>query len=222
MRPYNRRLAAYLRTTLCSVAFVALGGLGCARSYAAEVVCLGASATQGDGVSQSEAFPAQLEAMLHAKGINVAVANAGRSGDTAAGMLARFDGVVDASTRVLVLGASSFNERWYGYKPEEVKASIADIIGKAHEHHIKVVNSVTDCITAETYRVYLCNGERNLRLFVKRARHFRASQAASRRSRPVPANTAFLKSGYSVGGTLSSDRRFGANICSGNLRQRSR
>ena len=41
--------------------------------------------------------------MLRAKGLNVSVTNAGVSGDTTYGMLARFDGVVDSGDAALLL-----------------------------------------------------------------------------------------------------------------------
>jgi len=43
--------------------------------------------TYGKGVARNEAFPAQLEAILRAKGLNVNVINAGINGDTTEGML---------------------------------------------------------------------------------------------------------------------------------------
>jgi acyl-CoA thioesterase-1 len=61
--------------------------LGVADVANAQVVALGASNVAGRGVSSSEAFPAQLEQMLAAKGLNVHVTNAGISGDTNEGML---------------------------------------------------------------------------------------------------------------------------------------
>ena len=57
----------------------------------AQIVAIGASNVAGRGVSSSDAWPAQLEGMLAAKGRNVHVTNAGISGDTNAGMLARLD-----------------------------------------------------------------------------------------------------------------------------------
>lgn len=69
----------------------------------AQIVALGASNTAGRGVGASEAFPAQLEAMLRAKGQNVHVANAGISGDTTAGMLARLSNDVPAGTKLVIL-----------------------------------------------------------------------------------------------------------------------
>jgi acyl-CoA thioesterase-1 len=69
----------------------------------AQIVALGASNTAGKGVGASEAFPAQLEAMLRAKGRNIHVTNAGISGDTTGGMLARLASDVPAGTKIVVL-----------------------------------------------------------------------------------------------------------------------
>jgi hypothetical protein len=68
--------------------------LGFADTARAQIVALGVSNVAGRGVSSSEAFPAQLEQMLAAKGYNVHVANAGVNGDTNSGMLGRLDQAV--------------------------------------------------------------------------------------------------------------------------------
>jgi acyl-CoA thioesterase-1 len=87
--------------------FILLGAFGvlCATStaHAATVVALGASNTFGKGVSRSQSYPAQLEALLRARGLNVRVINAGINGDTTAGMLARLDRVVPKGTSVVIL-----------------------------------------------------------------------------------------------------------------------
>lgn len=70
---------------------------------AATVVALGASNTYGKGVARSQAFPAQLEAILRAKGLNVRVVNTGINGDTTAGMLQRLDRVVPSGTSAVIL-----------------------------------------------------------------------------------------------------------------------
>jgi acyl-CoA thioesterase-1 len=67
------------------------------------VVALGASQTAGKGVDPDEAYPAQLEAMLRARGKDVRVINAGINGDTTGGMLARLDADVPNGTRVVIL-----------------------------------------------------------------------------------------------------------------------
>jgi acyl-CoA thioesterase-1 len=87
--------------------FIALAAFGLlfhvGVAHAATVVALGASNTAGKGVSQSEAYPAQLEGMLRARGLDVNVINAGISGDTTGGMLARLDSAVPKGTRVVIL-----------------------------------------------------------------------------------------------------------------------
>ena len=60
-----------------------------ASAHAATIVALGASNTYGKGVARNQAYPAQLEAILRAKGANVRVVNAGINGDTTEGMLQR-------------------------------------------------------------------------------------------------------------------------------------
>lgn len=120
---------------LAGMTFLAAG-----FARAAEVVCLGASGTEGYGLSPSEAYPAQLEAMLHSKGVNVSVANAGVSGDTTAGMLGRFDSAVDGSTRVLVLQVGT-NDARQNYSPDEIKANVQAIRAKAAARHIKVIDA---------------------------------------------------------------------------------
>jgi acyl-CoA thioesterase-1 len=81
-----------------------LGILSAASAaHAATVVALGASNTYGKGVSRSEAYPAQLQALLRARGLNAQVINAGINGDTTAGMLARLGQAVRPGTSVVVL-----------------------------------------------------------------------------------------------------------------------
>ena len=70
---------------------------------ATTIVALGASNTYGKGVARSQAYPAQLEAMLRAKGANVRVVNAGINGDTTEGMLQRLDRSVPNGTSAVIL-----------------------------------------------------------------------------------------------------------------------
>lgn len=74
-----------------------------AIAHAATVVALGASNTAGYGVAPSQAYPAQLQAMLRARGLDVSVVNAGVSGDTTGGMMARLESVVPRGTKVVIL-----------------------------------------------------------------------------------------------------------------------
>jgi acyl-CoA thioesterase-1 len=74
-----------------------------ALAHAATVVALGASNTAGMGVSPGQAYPAQLEIMLRARGLDVNVINAGVSGDTTGGMMARLASAVPKGTSVVIL-----------------------------------------------------------------------------------------------------------------------
>ena len=70
---------------------------------ATTVVALGASNTAGKGVEPSQAYPAQLQAMLRARGVDVSIINAGINGDTTGGMMARLDSAVPRGTKVVIL-----------------------------------------------------------------------------------------------------------------------
>jgi hypothetical protein len=86
-----RPLRLSCRTFLGAAACLVLGLLGFAATAEAQIVALGASNTRGMGVAFEAAYPAQLEAMLRAKGYSGGVLNAGISGDTTTGMLTRLD-----------------------------------------------------------------------------------------------------------------------------------
>ena len=68
------------------------------------VLFLGDSLTAGYGLSESQAFPAIVGRMLDDEGIDARVVNAGVSGDTTAGGLARLDWVLSQSPDVVVVG----------------------------------------------------------------------------------------------------------------------
>ena len=80
-----------------------ISNFAAAPASAATVVALGASNTYGKGVARNQAFPAQLEAILRAKGLNVRVVNAGINGDPTENMLRRLDSAVPNGTSVVIL-----------------------------------------------------------------------------------------------------------------------
>jgi acyl-CoA thioesterase-1 len=117
--------------------------LGVAETANAQVVALGASNVAGRGVSSSDAFPSQLQRMLAARGYNVNVTNAGISGDTNEGMLARLDSAVPAGTRVVILDTSggTFNSRRKNLGNQA--AQLASISARLRARGIKVIPSRT-------------------------------------------------------------------------------
>ncbi len=113
--------------------------LGLAGAAQAQIVALGASNVAGRGVGSAEAFPAQLERMLSAKGYNLHVANAGINGDTNAGMLGRLDQAVPDGTRIVLLGVlgGTFNARRLGQGDQ--KAELAAIVARLRSRGIKII-----------------------------------------------------------------------------------
>src|SRR5258708_23026270 len=85
------------------LALLAVLIFGTASADAAPVVALGASNTYGKGVARNQAYPAQLEAILRTRGLNVRVINAGINGDTTEGMLQRLDRAVPNGTSSVIL-----------------------------------------------------------------------------------------------------------------------
>jgi len=85
------------------VILASISNFAAVPASAATVVALGASNTYGKGVARNQAFPAQLEAILRAKGLNVHVINAGINGDPTENMLRRLDSAVPNGTSVVIL-----------------------------------------------------------------------------------------------------------------------
>src|SRR5260370_7767774 len=85
------------------LALLAMLNIGVVSADAATIVAHGASNTYGKGVARNQAYPAQLEAILRAKGSNVRVVNAGINGDTTEGMLGRLDQAVPNGTSAVIL-----------------------------------------------------------------------------------------------------------------------
>jgi len=130
-----QRLAALALVTLFCVTAPAGGW---AADRALKIVALGDSLTAGYGLPADAAFPARLEQALRAKGINVFVANAGVSGDTASGGLGRIDWSVPDGTEAVILELG-INDAFRGLDPKLTKAALDTIIGKLKERHIAVL-----------------------------------------------------------------------------------
>ena len=109
-----------------------------AADQAAKIVAFGDSLTAGFNLPASAAFPTKLEEALRAKGFAVAIANAGVSGDTASGGLARLDWSVPEGTDgvILELGA---NDMLRGTDPNVTRAALEEIVRRLSERHIAVL-----------------------------------------------------------------------------------
>ncbi|HEY1245038.1 MAG TPA: GDSL-type esterase/lipase family protein, partial [Hyphomicrobiaceae bacterium] len=91
------------------------------------IVVLGDSLVAGFELRASDAFPAQLERALKARGHQVEVINAGVSGDTTAAGLERLRWAVPDKTDAVILELGA-NDALLGLDPAKAKANLDSII----------------------------------------------------------------------------------------------
>lgn len=117
---------------------LAAATLPAAAADPVRLMILGDSLTAGYGLPAEDAFPARLEAALDEEGRPVEVLNAGVSGDTTAGGLARLDwALAEEPTHVLVeLGA---NDGLRGLDPAMTERNLDAIIRRLQEAGVKVM-----------------------------------------------------------------------------------
>jgi acyl-CoA thioesterase-1 len=131
------RTGTWLRVVSWLIAFGLAPCLGIGFANAATIVALGASNTFGKGVARGQAYPAQLEALLRARGHNVRVINAGINGDTTGGMLSRLDRVVPNGTAAVILQPGG-NDRRKGVGADRA-ANIAAIQNRLRARGIRTI-----------------------------------------------------------------------------------
>ncbi|KQS87758.1 MULTISPECIES: arylesterase [unclassified Rhizobium] len=102
------------------------------------IVGFGDSLMAGYQLPPEDAFPARLEKALREKGHDVMISNAGVSGDTTSGGLARIDWSVPDGTKgvILELGA---NDALRGIAPEESRKNLVAMIEKLKSRGIAVL-----------------------------------------------------------------------------------
>jgi acyl-CoA thioesterase I len=103
-----------------------------------KIVVLGDSLVAGYGLSPEQSFPARLEAALRKNGHAVEIVNAGVSGDTSAGGLARLDWSVpaDADAIILELGA---NDALRGIEPQSTRTNLEKMIQEFQARKLPVL-----------------------------------------------------------------------------------
>jgi acyl-CoA thioesterase-1 len=116
-----------MRTRWAPWVFAWLSLSGGAVAEPARIVMLGDSITAGYGLAPQDALPARLGAALAARGHTAMVENAGVSGDTSAGGLARLDWAV-AGRPDIVIVALGANDGLRGLEPAKMAANLGAII----------------------------------------------------------------------------------------------
>jgi len=124
---------------LCNAA-IGLGLLLAASGASAStlIVALGDSLTAGYGLQPEQALPARLEERLRREGLDVRFQNAGVSGDTSAGGLARLDWAMADNPRfaLVALGA---NDMLRGVDPQTTRGNLDAILTALQKRGIRAI-----------------------------------------------------------------------------------
>ncbi|NOT73804.1 MAG: arylesterase [Cyclobacteriaceae bacterium] len=98
------------------------------------VLFFGDSLSAGYGLSPEEAFPALVEKSMIKNGVSVKVVNAGLSGETTAGGLARVDWILRQPIHVFVLELGG-NDGLRGLPIDQTKSNLQSIIDKVKKKY---------------------------------------------------------------------------------------
>lgn len=130
---FKRQIAAGL------ILFLAVcGAISSARAEPFKIVGFGDSLMAGFGLGPGEGFTDKLQAALRAKGHDVTVANAGVSGDTTSGGLARLDWSVPDGTQLVILELGA-NDMLRGVAPDIAGKNLDEMLGKLKQRNIAVL-----------------------------------------------------------------------------------
>ncbi len=108
------------------------------RTEPVRIVGFGDSLMAGYQLGPGDGFTAQLQAALNERGHDVEVANAGVSGDTTTGGLARLDWSVPEGTDLVILELGA-NDALRGISPDITRQNIDAMISSLKEKGIKVL-----------------------------------------------------------------------------------
>jgi acyl-CoA thioesterase-1 len=139
-RRQGSRAAMSFLWTLIATICLALPGAASLRAaeQPVRIVALGDSLTAGLGLAAADAFPAKLEAALRKAGHAVTIANAGVSGDTASGGLARLDWSVPEGTEAVILELGA-NDVLRGIDPAVTRKALDAILVRLSQRKIPVL-----------------------------------------------------------------------------------
>ncbi|WP_173933585.1 arylesterase [Chelativorans sp. Marseille-P2723] len=102
------------------------------------IVGFGNSLMAGYQLAPGEGFTERLEQALRDRGYNVSVANAGVSGDTTSGGLARLDWSVPDDTDLVILELGG-NDMLRGLPPQTVEKNLEEMIQRLKERDVQIL-----------------------------------------------------------------------------------
>ena len=109
-----------------------------APDYEGTIVAVGDSLTEGLGVAEELAYPALLEKKLQSGGYHYRVINAGVSGETSSGTLARINWILKLKPDIVILVIGA-NDGFRGIDPELIKTNILTIVRALKEKKVIVL-----------------------------------------------------------------------------------
>ncbi|HET7083613.1 MAG TPA: arylesterase [Rhizomicrobium sp.] len=126
------------KSLLTTVLLLIMAAAGPAFAAPVKILALGSSLTQGYGLPPGTEFTVQLQTALKQAGIDAAVTNAGVSGDTSAGGLARLDWSLGDSPDAVILELGS-NDMLRGIPPAVTEKNLRAILDRLKAAHVKVL-----------------------------------------------------------------------------------
>src|SRR3954469_3839621 len=126
------------RILLTTVLLTIMAGAGPVLAAPVKILALGTSLTQGYGLPPGTEFTVQLQAGLKKDGVDAVVTNAGVSGDTSAGGLARLDWSLADHPDAVILELGS-NDMLRGIPPSETEKNLRAILTRLKAAHVKVL-----------------------------------------------------------------------------------
>jgi acyl-CoA thioesterase-1 len=129
--------SCFARALLLSVLMLMCAGIA-AHAAPVRIVAIGASNTHGWYVGNKGAYPAQLEALLRARGMDAHVTNAGVPFETTSMMLRRIDRDVPNGTDIVILQPGSNDLRFFGTLQQRA-ANVAEVARRLRSRSIKVI-----------------------------------------------------------------------------------
>lgn len=131
--------------TFCSITILGLGLFELSHAKAKTNACegkaitiFGDSLTAGYGLNPGEGFPEQLQKALNEKGSNIKIINAGVSGDTTSGGLARLEWSLAEKTDAVVIELGA-NDALRGISPEVTRENLEQMIMILKDKNIEVM-----------------------------------------------------------------------------------
>lgn len=132
------RIRYGLAALFVNAVLLAGGGVLADEAQAIRLLVLGDSLTAGHGLTIAESFPARLERALGEDGIRVRVINAGVSGDTTAGGLARLEWALAARPHAVIVELGA-NDGLRGLDPAASEANLDAILGRLRDSGVAVL-----------------------------------------------------------------------------------